>query len=71
MTDTIQEGVRAGSFDVEDPAVTARALLGMIQAIATWFRSDGPSSPEGIAGTYVQFALSLLRETSSAESDPT
>jgi AcrR family transcriptional regulator len=56
LTDTIEDGVRVGSFDVDDPAAAARALLGMIQAIATWFRADGPLSPAVIAAQYVTIA---------------
>ncbi|MBC7299859.1 MAG: TetR family transcriptional regulator [Nocardia sp.] len=37
-----------------------RAIATMCTALPQWFRLDGPSSPEQIAGAYADFALGLL-----------
>lgn len=53
----IDEGVAEGYFDVEDTALSARALLGMCQAISGWYQPGGPLSPEALADKYVRIAL--------------
>ncbi|TVT18589.1 TetR/AcrR family transcriptional regulator, partial [Amycolatopsis rhizosphaerae] len=57
LTGIITDGVRAKVFTVAEPAETSRALLGMCQAVATWFRDDGPLRPEKLAARYVAIAL--------------
>jgi hypothetical protein len=57
LTTIIAEGVRAKVFTVAEPDETSRALLGMCQAIATWYHDDGPLRPEKLAGRYVEIAL--------------
>jgi AcrR family transcriptional regulator len=49
-----------------DPAMAARALLGMMNWSITWYRSDGPSSPEEIADQFTDLMLNglLTREQS-------
>ena len=56
LTDTIADGVRAGVCTAADPAATSRALLGMCQAIPTWYRDDGPLRPVQLAERYVGIA---------------
>ena len=56
LVDAVQAGDAAGLFDVTSPKDTARALLGMFQAIATWYRPSGPVSPQVLAGRYVDIA---------------
>jgi AcrR family transcriptional regulator len=57
LADTIAEGVAAGEFEVASPSDTARALLGMIQAITVWFSPGGGrlTGPE-LAARYVGIA---------------
>jgi AcrR family transcriptional regulator len=57
LADTITAGVAAGAFEVNSPTDTARALLGMIQAITVWFSPDGGrlTAPE-LAARYVDIA---------------
>lgn len=40
--DLIQEGSESGIFQVSDPALTARALLGVMNWTVTWYRPTGP-----------------------------
>ena len=60
MAATITSGVESGAFSVANTAETTRALLGMLQAIAHWYRPDGPVTPEELAGRYVQIALNTV-----------
>jgi hypothetical protein len=57
LADTITAGVAAGEFEVTSPPDTARALLGMIQSITTWFSPGGGrlTAPE-LAARYVDIA---------------
>jgi AcrR family transcriptional regulator len=47
--DLIEVGVQEMIFTCEDPAMAARALLGVMNWTVTWFRSDGPMSAGDIA----------------------
>lgn len=64
MSAAIEDGVAAGLFSVTYPADTARALLGMIQAVTTWFRPGGLLSAQTVAGRY----LDIARHTVGARS---
>jgi AcrR family transcriptional regulator len=52
LVDVIEEGVDARVFNVTTPAATARALLGMYQAIPTWYKPDGPLKALEVARAY-------------------
>ncbi len=60
--DLIQEGVNQGLFRPSDAALTARTLLGALNWTITWYRSDGPLSPnqvgEQVAEMFLQGLLS-------------
>lgn len=47
--DLIQEGMDSGKFHVSDPALTARALLGVMNWTVTWYRPTGPLAMESIS----------------------
>jgi AcrR family transcriptional regulator len=56
LADAIADGVREGQFQVSYPRDTARALLGMIQSISTWFKPEGPMTPQTVAKRYLEIA---------------
>lgn len=62
---TINDGVKRGVFRVASPADTTRALLGMLLAIANWYRPDGPLTPRQLAERYVEIALNTVGATPS------
>lgn len=53
---TIEEGVTAGLWDATLPSATGRALLGMLQAISTWYHPEGKLSVDQIAERYEDIA---------------
>ncbi|MDH6280347.1 AcrR family transcriptional regulator [Prescottella agglutinans] len=59
----VHEGNRTGDFDVDDPAETTRAILGMCQAIPRWYHAEGTHSPEVVARKYVEIALRMVGAT--------
>jgi AcrR family transcriptional regulator len=57
LANTIKQGVAAGVFEVTSPPDTARALLGMIQAITVWFSPGrGQLTASELASRYVDIA---------------
>ncbi|MEZ5151860.1 TetR/AcrR family transcriptional regulator [Rhodococcus zopfii] len=56
----VEEGTASGVFDVDDPAETTRALLGMCQSIPRWYHSEGTLTPEEVAAKYVDITLKTV-----------
>ena len=62
MVDHEVEGaVRLGRFRADHPHEAARAVVTMCTALPTWWRPDGPLSPEQVAEQYVGIALDMMR----------
>ncbi|GAA4558660.1 TetR/AcrR family transcriptional regulator [Pseudonocardia xishanensis] len=62
----IKDGNNEGIFSVEDPHLTALALLGMLGGILDWYRSTGPLSPAEIADHYTRYAIRLVLKPPAA-----
>ncbi|MEA2180462.1 MAG: hypothetical protein QOG77_3759 [Solirubrobacteraceae bacterium] len=64
----IADGAASGAFTCEMPRETARAVHAMCSAVTTWYRADGPMSPQDVGELYVGMALRLVgaRELSPA-----
>ena len=58
--DVLTEGVAAKRFKCDDPALTARAILGIMNWTLTWYRPDGPLAIDEIAGHYSNLLLKGL-----------
>lgn len=50
-------GAQAGAFTVPHPVEASRAIVTMCTAVAGWYRTDGPLSPDEVADRYVKLAL--------------
>ena len=60
--DVLAEGVRTKLFKCDDPGLTTRALLGIMNWTITWYRPDGEKTIEQIADNYSKLLLNgLLR----------
>ncbi|MGE0299302.1 TetR family transcriptional regulator [Pseudonocardia sp.] len=57
----VEDAVSQGWFRADHPHEAARAVVTMCTALPTWWRPDGPLSPEQVAEQYVGFALDLMR----------
>jgi AcrR family transcriptional regulator len=55
----ISDGVEAGVFQVDTPALASFAIREMCVSIARWFREDGPLPPDQVAEQYSRFALRI------------
>ncbi|QCQ93686.1 TetR/AcrR family transcriptional regulator [Rhodococcus sp. SGAir0479] len=60
VLDIVRDGVDAGTFDIEDPAETTRAILGMCQAIPRWYHAEGELGPEAVAAKYAAIAAKMV-----------
>jgi AcrR family transcriptional regulator len=56
LRESITEGVAAGLLDVSDVYFTSRAILGMLQSLAVWFKSERDGAPREVARRYVELA---------------
>ncbi|NHN55587.1 TetR/AcrR family transcriptional regulator [Calidifontibacter sp. DB0510] len=59
MRSCLRDGLADGSFSTPWVGDCTRAILSMLQGIASWYREDGPDSREEIAEHHVQLALAL------------
>ncbi|HLF91269.1 MAG TPA: TetR/AcrR family transcriptional regulator [Anaerolineales bacterium] len=62
----IQEGIDTGLFQLTDASVAAKALLGSMHWVITWYHEDGPRTIQQIATIYSDLLLNgfLIRERS-------
>lgn len=56
----LEEGVATKLFQCDDPALTARAVLGILNWTITWYRPDGPLAIEEIGDHYANLLLNGL-----------
>jgi AcrR family transcriptional regulator len=56
----VRSGAAEGVFDVAFPADTARAIVTMCTAVASWYRPAGRLTPEALVDRYVALALRLV-----------
>jgi AcrR family transcriptional regulator len=59
--DLIKEGVESGVFHDTNPAMTARALLGVMNWTITWYKPDGMYSSGQISDRFAALFLDGLR----------
>lgn len=58
--DVLNEGVKQSVFDLKDPGLAVRAIMGTLNWTLTWYHPDGPKSIEQIADEYSDFILKGL-----------
>jgi AcrR family transcriptional regulator len=63
VDEEVAEGCRRGLMRTPLPKQAARAVVTMCTALPQWWSPSGPSSPEVVAGQYVDFALDVVRAT--------
>jgi AcrR family transcriptional regulator len=56
----IEEGRKAGRFDVDSPVLASFAILEMGVSVARWFRQDGSLTAEQVAEEYADFAVRIV-----------
>jgi AcrR family transcriptional regulator len=56
----LEEGVATRRFTCDDPALTTRAILGILNWTITWYHPDGPLAIDEIADHYSNLLLNGL-----------
>jgi AcrR family transcriptional regulator len=56
----IQDGVKAGDFDVPDVSGTTLAVLSLCIDVARWFNPGGRSTPDEIGALYADLVLRMV-----------
>ncbi|NLU84870.1 TetR/AcrR family transcriptional regulator [Rhodococcus sp. HNM0569] len=56
----VRDGSARGVFDVDDPAESTRAILGMCQSIPRWYHAEGTLSPQQVAERYVAITMRIV-----------
>ncbi len=56
----ITEGKEEGKFNCDDPSMTGRAILGVMNWTVTWYRRNGPKSSTEIANLFADLLLQGL-----------
>ncbi len=62
----LQEGCAAGRFDIDDPRITAFAIIGMLTQVNTWYRDGGRLSLPEVEDLY----WSMIRRLVTAHPAP-
>ncbi|ANS30517.1 MULTISPECIES: TetR/AcrR family transcriptional regulator [Rhodococcus] len=60
LDDIVREGVAAGLFRTPFPEDASRAVVTMCVAVSTWYREDGPLSPDELVERYLAIARSTV-----------
>ena len=63
----LRDGAASGDFLVDDPALTAMAIIQMITGVIVWFRPDERLSVEEVAETYHTMTMRLVGATARPE----
>ena len=60
IRDSVEDGVRAGVFDVPDPRMTTLALLSLGIDVSRWYDDNGALTPEEVGDHYAALALRMV-----------
>ena len=60
VREIINDGVRAGEFDVPDVPGTTLAVLSLCIDVARWFNVDGPWTPDEVGALYADLVLRMV-----------
>ncbi len=60
VDDAVTRLAASGRIRVTDPSDISRAVVTMLVGIASWYRSDGPMTPEQISVRYLAYSRTLV-----------
>ncbi|MFI5944425.1 TetR/AcrR family transcriptional regulator [Streptomyces uncialis] len=60
IRELVDDGVRAGEFDVADPAGTTVAVLSLCIDVARWFNVGGRRTPDEVGALYAELVLRMV-----------
>ena len=59
--DLVTDGIATGDFELTDPAIATKAILGSLNAISTWYAPDGRLPAGRVADHLVDLVLRMLQ----------
>lgn len=65
IADIIAAGITSGDFRPQDPRITARALIALLNGLPVWFRETGPLSRETVEVHYLNMVAGLVGTTNT------
>lgn len=69
LTEILEAGCASGDLSTSHPRMTARAIIAMLTGITTWYRDDGPMTPDQIADIYWTMVARLTGATAQTRED--
>lgn len=69
VAEIIADGCAHNRFAPQDPWVTARAIIALLNGLTTWFKSDGPIKADAIEEMYLNMVLGLTGVTTPQEAE--
>ena len=63
----LREGAESGRFSLDDPGLTAMALIQMMTGVIVWFRPGARLSAEEVTASYLAMALRLAGANTNLE----
>lgn len=56
----IKEGIETGVFEAGNPALAARAIMGMLQWVKRWYKPSGALGVDSVTEEFCELALRML-----------
>ncbi|MEM7059806.1 MAG: TetR/AcrR family transcriptional regulator [Pseudomonadota bacterium] len=67
IAEIIADGCAHDRFAPQDPWVTARAIIALLNGLTTWFKPDGTIKPDAIEEMYLNMVLGIAGTTKNTE----
>jgi len=69
IAEIIEDGCAQNTFAPQDPWVTSRAIIALLNGLTTWFKADGPIKADAIEEMYLNMVLGLAGVTTAKETE--
>ena len=66
IADIVAAGVATGDFREQDPWVSARAIIALLNGLPVWYRADGPLGRETVEALYLNMVAGLVGASDTA-----
>jgi AcrR family transcriptional regulator len=70
FTSIVEEGTAAGEFATPYPHEAARNIVLLCAALSTWYRPEGPESPDVVAAQQARLALAMVEAVDVTDAEP-
>lgn len=67
IADIVEAGVATGDFRPQDPRVTARAIIALLNGLPVWYREGGTLTREAVEALYLNMVAGLVGTAEAKE----